>query len=354
MSVSATIGTTRISLSGLRIFVKGGPELRTTISLWLAIGLSLAVTVRSGVAETASDILNGVVGLRTEIPASARTARMLGTERDGSGIVIDSDGLVLTIGYLILEAMAAQVIDVDGRIVPADILAYDYDTGFGLLRAQQPLTAKPLRFGRSQDIEAGMPVLAVAHGGSEAVVATYVTSRDEFVGYWEYLLDSAIFTAPPHTHYAGAALIGDDGRLLGVGSLYVNDPGPNDERRPGNMFVPIALLRPILADLLVNGRSSAPPRPWLGMFSRQIGQHVVVSRVLPEGPAAEAGIDVGDLVVGVGKDKVTDLADMFRKVWALGDAGVSVPLVILRDGGLQPVTVKSGDRYDYLRMNPTY
>ena len=318
----------------------------------------LTGAVAPATADTApfdlDDTVKAVVKVSAEVPADARTAAFLGTEREGNGIVIDDNGLVLTIGYLILEAMSANVANAAGQMVPAEIVAYDYDTGFGLLRALDPLEIEPLRLGNAGDLKERDPVLVVGNGGQEATIGAFVVSRREFAGYWEYLLESAIFTSPPHPNWGGAALIGPNGRLLGVGSLLVRDAMPPPDLIPGNMFVPIDLLKPILGELLELGRSGGKPRPWLGMFSAESLGRVVVTSVARDGPADSAGIESGDVVVSVSGESIDDMGRLYRKIWSLGDAGVDVPITVLRGSQALDIVVRSGDRYDYLKLRQTY
>lgn len=314
--------------------------------------LALALALAPSAVEASP--LDAVVGVHAEIPADARTAEVLGTEREGAGIVIGDDGLVLTIGYLIMESVSAQIELPGGRKVPAEVVAYDYDSGFGLLRALSAIDIEPVEFGDSDPLEEQDKVIVAGFGGLEAALPAYVVSRRDFAGYWEYLLPKAIFTSPPHPGFGGAALIGSDGRLLGVGSLIVRDAAREPETLPGNMFVPIDALKPIYDQLLAQGRSPEPARPWLGLYSEEVRGRIFVQRVAPEGPAAAAGLRANDVIVAVDGDSVSTLADFYRKVWALGEAGVEVPLRVLSEAGLREISVSSGDRYDYLRLNPTY
>ena len=328
--------------------------IRVLLVLLLLCFAGLASPARAAAAGEA-DIeraLQAVVRLRAEAPADARSARTLGTEREGSGVVIDSDGLIVTIGYLVLEAMAVTVVDSAGRLFAADVVAYDYETGFGLVRAIG-LKAEPVRLGDSAAAAERTAVLIAAHGGPAQALAGVVASRREFAGYWEYLLDEAIFTAPPHPNWGGAALLGADARLLGVGSLMVRDAGPGGATLPGNMFVPINLLKPILGDLLA-GERSGPPRPWLGMYTAEALGRVVVAAVTPEGPAARAGLREGDLLVAVGGRAVSGQADLYRKVWAAGPAGVEVAMRVLREGAPVELKVRSIDRAEFMRPGRTY
>jgi S1-C subfamily serine protease len=328
---------------------RGMVRFRTARPILTILLLALAVLPGPLVAGP----LEAVVGVRATVPADARTAGVLGTEREGSGVVIGTDGLVLTIGYLILEAENAEILLPGERTVPAEIVAYDYDTGFGLLRPLAALDIAPLPLGKSADLDEHSEVLVASFGTVGSTSAAYVVSRRAFAGYWEYLLPDAIFTAPPHHAYGGASLIGPDGRLLGIGSLLVSD-AVADSRMPGNMFVPIDALRPILADLLERGRSSKSPRPWLGVYAEELRGHVFVNRVAPYGPAAAAGVRTEDIILAVKGKPVTSLADFYREVWALGKAGVEVPLTVLRGAGLADIAVTSADRYDYLKLKRSY
>jgi S1-C subfamily serine protease len=292
--------------------------------------------------------------LNATVPPDARTAESLGTERTGSGVVIDDDGLVLTIGYLVLEADSVVLTDIDGTSVPANIVAYDHDTGFGLVRALRPLSAKPIRLGNSGTLRPPDRALVLSHGGLDSAQGVVVIERRTFAGYWEYLLEDAIFTTPPHFEYGGAALIGADGTLLGIGSLLVGNVSGGPESLPGNMFVPIDALKPIFADLLSRGRSAANPRPWLGVYTEDDRNHVFVIRLADGGPAERAGVEVDDIIVRVGDTPVASMADFYRAVWSLGDAGVEVPLTILRGGELMEIAVPSRDRYGYLRLGSSY
>ena len=300
-----------------------------------------------------NEVFQGVTRLSAQVPPDARSARTLGTEREGNGVVIDDSGLVLTIGYLILEAMAVTVHDKDGKPVGADPIAYDYDTGFGLVRASRPLGVKPIPMGDSARVAVKDPVLVVGHGGMSGSLPALVVSKRVFAGYWEYLLDEAIFTAPPHANWGGTALVDRQGKLIGIGSLTVGDAA-GERGMPGNMFVPINLLKPILADLLSEGRATGPRPAWLGMYSSEALGRVVIAQVTPGGPAEKAGIKAGDIVVGVAGKEVDDLPGFYRRIRGLGEAGVTVPLQVLRGTEVLTVPVQSVDRYKFLRLGRTY
>jgi len=326
---------------------------------FVAAGLAGAGTLVATAAAaplTAADvdkILDAVVGIATEVPADARSAESLGRERIGTGVAIDGNGLVLTIGYLLLEASAASVFGPDGRAVPANVVAYDHETGFGLLRTVLPLEVSPIALGRSGDLKTGDTVLALGRTGSSPLVPQKVVDRRAFAGYWEYLIDDAIFTAPPIPGFGGAALIGADGKLLGIGSLFVGDAGPGSLPVPGNMFVPIDLLKPILADLLADGRRTGPAQPWLGLYTGEAAGRVFVQRVVAGGPAEAAGVKPGDIIMGVGGQSVAGLIDFMRKVRAQGGAGIDVPVDVLSadaaDAKIARRVIHSRDRLDWMK-----
>ncbi len=318
-----------------------------------AILLSLLLSPQ-GTAAAQANPLDSVVGVEARVPADARTANALGTRREGSGVVIDDKGLVLTIGYLILEAESTEIVLPGDRRIPAEVVAYDYDSGFGLLRALGRLDLDPVDLGDSSALTAHSQILVASFGYAQNLTPALVASRRDFAGYWEYLLPNAIFTTPPHRGFGGAALFGPDGRLLGIGSLFVGDAAAKDQPLAGNMFVPIDALKPIMADLLSHGRRSGPGHPWLGVFTQELRGRLFVDRVSPQGPAAAAGLAVGDIIVSVGDAPVAGMADFYRKIWALGEPGVTVPLTVLKADGLSQVEIKSGDRYDYLKLKPSY
>jgi len=280
------------------------------------------------------------------IPEDAFTATTLGTLREGSGVVIRDSGLVLTIGYLITEANEVWLTSHDGRVVAAHALAYDQETGFGLLQALGQLDLPALEFGDSAKADLGDAVV-VADGSGQFVRATIV-AKQEFAGYWEYLLDEAIFTAPAHPSWGGAALVGSDGKLIGIGSLrlqMIQDGKVTDI----NMIVPIGLLPPILDGLLARGQANRPPRPWLGVFSAENDGEVVVMGVAEGGPADRAGLRRGDIISDVRDGEVEGLADFYRKVWSSGPAGADLPMRVVRDGRDTWLRVTSADRNSFLR-----
>ena len=300
-------------------------------------------------APSLEELLSAVVQIKTYISPEGRTVQGLGKERSGSGIVIDQNGLVLTIGYLMVEAYAAEVVS-GNRTVPAQVVGYDHETGFGLLRTTEPLKVRPLQFGKSAELGDKDPVLIASFGGADMAAPAFVVAKREFAGNWEYLLDEAIFTAPPHPAWSGAALISREGRLVGVGSLIVGDATGTTQHFPGNMFVPIDRLPPILGDLISDGRVSGPAKPWLGITADEARGRLFVTRVTPGGPGEKAGIRPGDVIVGVKGDTPKTLADFYRKVWAVGPAGTDIPLDILQGSETRRIAIKSINRLDHLKL----
>lgn len=290
-------------------------------------------------------ILRSVVALRSVIPDEAFTADTLGTIREGSGVVIGREGLVLTIGYLITEAEEVWLTTGEGIVVPAHPLAYDQETGFGLVQAMGPLDLPAMEFGDSAAAALGDSVLFA--DGAGRFVKAVIVAKQEFAGYWEYLLDEAIFIAPAHPSWGGAAMVDAEGRLLGIGSLRLQMM-QDGEAADINMVVPIDLLPPILEDLTTRGQVNKPPRPWLGVFSAESDGEVVVMSVAQGGPAAQAGLRPGDIISDVRDGEVDGLADFYRKLWNVGQAGADVPMRIVRDGRESWVRIKSADRNSFL------
>lgn len=291
--------------------------------------------------------LSSVVALHSIVPPDAFTADTLGVERAGNGVLID-DGLVLTIGYLITEAETVWVHLGDGRVVQGHALGVDQETGFGLVQALGKIDLPLLEIGASKSAEVGERIVVGGAGGRTRSLAGRIAAKQEFAGYWEYLLEEAIFTYPAHPNWGGTALISSAGKLIGIGSLQLERArkGKNEHL---NMVVPIDLLPPVLDDLCKFGRVNRPVRPWLGVYSTEIEDKIVVVGIAPKGPAARAEIKTGDVIVAVKGERVSTLADFYRKIWALGGAGVEVPLTLYREGVTFDVRVNSSDRAKLLK-----
>ncbi|HEY6255236.1 MAG TPA: S1C family serine protease [Xanthobacteraceae bacterium] len=324
-----------------------------SVALVALFALTAAPTAHAQ-SPALTELLSGVVHMKTFINPDGRTTQNLGREREGSAVVIDSNGLILTIGYLMVEAHAAEVTTNDGHDVPANVVGYDNQTGFGLLQATAPLKVQPLAFGKSADLKERDAVVVAPFGGADNAAPAVVVAKREFAGSWEYLLDQAIFTAPPHPAWSGAALLNHEGKLVGIGSLIVADASGKGDRMPGNMFVPTDLLPSILADLMVNGRISGAVRPWLGVSTDEMHGHLMVSSVTPEGPAERAGLKRGDLILGVNGEPVSHLPDFYRKLYAQGGAGTVIPLDVFKDNEKQRIEIKSINRLDHLRLKSSF
>jgi len=291
--------------------------------------------------------LSSIVSVRSRIPEDAFTASILGTERAGHGVQIDDAGLLVTIGYVIAEAEEIWLVGANGQAVTGDVVGYDYETGFGLVQALGRLDLPMLELGDSDLLTPGDHVVVAGSGGLNQALDASVVDKREFAGYWEYVLDEAIFTAPPHPNWGGAALITADGRLGGIGSLYVENVAPEVES--GNMVVPINILKPIMQEMLDYGMTLKPARPWLGFFITEMPETLVVAGVLDGGPAEQADVRTGDVVIGVAGKRIRDLAEFFRRIWNFGEAGSEIPLTLYRDGAAFDVRVHSIDRRDQFK-----
>ena len=290
-----------------------------------------------------------VTGLKAYVPPDAFTAGTLNTEREGSGVVIRESGLIATIGYLILEAETIWITTATGRAVPGHALAVDQESGFGLVQALGRLDLPALELGDADAVRVGDHAIFAAAGGSHRAMETHLVGRQEFAGWWEYVLDDALFTAPAHPAWNGSGLIGRDGRLLGVGSLVLQQGDGKGRRHDMNMVVPASLLAPILDDLLTFGRVNRPARPWLGMYATEADDEIVVSGLADNGPAEEAGVQPGDRILAVDGEDVSDLASLWRRVWACGSAGAEVRMRLMRDSRVANVVIRSADRAKFLK-----
>lgn len=299
------------------------------------------------------EALDSVVALEAEIPEDAFTAGMLGTERAGSGVLIKDTGVIVTIGYLITEACDVTLMTGKGQIVAGHVLGIDQASGLGLVQALDPLDIPAIPLGDSRHATSGDKVIVAGASGRRRALAARIAARQEFAGYWEYLIEEAIFTAPAHPNWGGTALIGGDGALLGVGSLQLQHQSRGGQVQPLNMMVPTELLTPIY-DTLVTGRSPRAPRPWLGLFAQEHDNAVVILDVTQGGPAKRAGLKRGDLVRKAGEMETSNLADFYRSVWASGPAGCDVTLTIERDGDTFDLRITSGDRQSFLKRPTTH
>jgi len=292
--------------------------------------------------------LAGIVSVKALAPEDAFTAKSLGTERLGHGIVIRQSGLVLTVGYLIIEAQEVWLRTIDGRVIAGHALAYDQETGFGLVQAMSSLDLPVLPFGSSREVAPGDSLIIAGSGGREATLQAHCVARQPFAGYWEYWISDAIMSAPAHPFWGGAAAIDEHGRLAGVASLQV-EAGDGKQSQSLNMVIPIDLLPPVLDDLVKYGRPNKPPRPWLGIYATEIGDRIVIAGVADDGPAEQAGVEVGDILLAVAGEKPGSLGEVWRRVWAEGPAGVEIPLMVERQDRILEIRVKSADRLLFTR-----
>jgi S1-C subfamily serine protease len=328
---------------------------RSQIALFATLlGVLSLPPIKAADWDSVDELLTAVVGIHATVPEQARTAGSLGTERVGSGVLIDSDGLIVTIGYLILEAEQVEIMIPSGELVPTNLLAYDYETGFGLLRATADVNIRPMELGSSTGLTPGEKMLIASYGGSQTVRPAIFTGEREFAGYWEYLLEDALFTIPPYPRFGGAALITPSGKLIGIGSLAVGDAFIGEQIVPGNMFLPIDRLKSVLGDLLTNGRSSGPSKPWLGIYTEEVEGGLLVQRVVDDGPAMAVGIEPGDIIAAAGGNPVVSMADFYRKVWAQGESGDMISVTIIKGSDVSELAIRSGDRYQWLHLQHTH
>jgi len=327
-----------------------------SLRIVLAVGLIAGIVyppepAAAQAGPSIEDVFKAIVRIDTTIPDGARTRDILGATRTGHGAVIDANGLIVTIGYVILEADTVTVTSHDGKQTPATVLAYDHDTGFGLVRAARSIPVKPLPIGKSDGVKQKAAAVIAGYGGSEAALPVRVVARREFTGYWEYLLEKAIFTAPPYANFGGAALIDSTGALVGIGSLLVPNTTGDEEFLPGNMFVPIDRLKPLIEKAATLSQPTRSAKPWIGLYTEEARGRLFVQRVAQDGPAQQAGLTKGDIVIKIGDSAVTTQADFYRKLWALGGPGATVPVTVLTTRSeIKRVEIASTERYRWYRF----
>ncbi len=288
--------------------------------------------------------VSSVVSIHAIVPADALTASVLGTERAGHGVVINDDGLIVTIGYVITEAEQVWITVAENKVIPGYVVGYDYESGFGLVKATQALHCPVMSLGNSDGLKVGDQAIIVGYGGCDNSVLGSVIAKHEFAGYWEYVLDEALFTAPAHESWGGAAVIDGEGDLCGIGSLLVQRVDETGQLSGANMSVPINLLKPIFDDLCSYGKRTEAARPWMGFLVQDVGDQLIVSGVYEDCPADVAGLAPGDEITHINGVQPGNLADLFRQIWHVGEAGVAVPVTVNRDNERQEIVVNSVDR----------
>jgi S1-C subfamily serine protease len=296
-------------------------------------------------------IAKAMVSIKTLVPDDAMSAGLLGTERTGHGTRIREDGLIATIGYIVHEAETVWIGSSTGEMVPGFVVGYDFESGFGLVKPSMQLPGPVAPIGSAHALAVGNPVTVAGAGRKDPAIEAKVVAKQEFAGRWEYLLDEAIFTAPAFDNWSGAALINQYGQLCGLGSLVIQGFETAEGLETVNMFVPIDLLLPIIDDICQYGRRQTPPKPWLGMLVHEDpDEHLTIVGIYRDCPADRAGLKPGDIILSVNEQPVESLANMFREVWRIGQAGVDVPLGVLRDAERIDKIIKSDDRASFQRI----
>ena len=316
------------------------------------VSISLSEQKKITSEEDVRRIYQSVVKIDSIVPADARTANSLGTIRGGNGIVID-DKHILTIGYIVVEAETITITLPNGGVVPAELAGYDHTTGFGILKTILPSKLTPLQIGNSDKLNKEDLLYVLPYLTEGAPSAVKMVSRRSFTGWWEYFLDKPIYTHPMNTSFAGSALINEFGELLGIGSLYVSDAAAEGVPMPGNLFVPINDLKPILNDLIVNGKRTADVKPYMGLTSNDDTGKVMVTRVNDDGPAAKAGFKENDIILKVNKINIQDTEKFYKTVWSQGGPGTLLDFEIERNNQIISLKLTTMDRNDFF-VKPKY
>lgn len=291
---------------------------------------------------TIENALTGLLTVKSQVPEEAMTASVLGCEREGHGIRVSENGLVLTIGYVISEASSIWLIDSDKQAVEGHVVGYDQASGFGLVQALGRLSGSVLELGDSDEVVVGRQMVLAGAGGATSAVDVSIVEVREFAGYWEYLIAGAIFSEPAHPEWGGTALLDSEGRVYGVGSLILQAEDDTEPAR--NMIIPINKFNAVRDDLITSGRSSVPPRPWLGWYVQDSAQGPTVIGLVSNGPSNTAGIKPGDRVVAINGRRISSLSSLYKEIWTAGEAGITVDVAISRDADIRIVAVESIDR----------
>jgi S1-C subfamily serine protease len=322
----------------LKLFILAGLQ-----ALLFPFALAQQTPVTTLSTQMVERMMQSVVAVQARTDDDASTVRTLGQRRQGSGVVIGPD-LVLTIGYLLIEAQSVDLIDRQGRRVPGQVRAVDTISGFGLIRSLVPLRLEPIVMGNSDAIKAPAKVLTLGQGEME-LTELQVATRRPFAGNWEYFLEAPLITMPAVNNWSGAGLFAENGELIGLGSLLVPDVYGDTQSGLGNLYIPVNELKPQLADLLRLGKRPGPAQSWLGISSQSLrGGGLKVQRVTPEGPAEQAGIQAGDILVAFDGRAIDNLADFYQRLWSLGPAGSALELTVQRQGQQKKIQVVTGDR----------
>jgi S1-C subfamily serine protease len=286
-----------------------------------------------------------VVNIQTTVARDHRSVPILGTERMGSGVVVDPAGLILTVNYVVMGGQTVQVSFLRGRRVRAEIVAQDFEIGLALLRIKrQGLTAATLRV--EGELERGEPVVAVASTGAQErrVAGGLVTYLGEFEAHWEYLLERGIVSNAANPGFGGGGLFTLTARLAGIVSLNLNELIRN------SLSIPVEHYREHERELLRYGRVvSRPRRAWLGVFAHVVEEGIVVAAVVPEGPGDRGGLREGDLIVSLNAEKLESRRDLYVSLWRHGP-GEPLTFEVMRDSSLRRVLVTSGDRAEFFRQ----
>jgi len=295
--------------------------------------------------EKIEQFYESIVSVRSIVPSEARTAASLGVEREGNGVAIDEKH-ILTIGYIVIESESIEIGLPDGRRLPAKLVGYDHTTGFGIIKSIVPLKMPSLKLGDSDNIDSEQDLLILPSPNRGAGSIVRSVSRRPFTGWWEYFVENPIYTTPSNGLWAGAPILNNNGEILGIGSLFVSESVPGIFS-PGNMSVPINLLKPILEDLISSGRRKSKIQPYLGISSDDSNNQIIVTRISDGGPAFQAGIRPQDIIVTINGSQVSDLKSFYQKLWKSGEAGITIELSVLRRGTIMNFSVKTVDRLDY-------
>jgi S1-C subfamily serine protease len=294
--------------------------------------------------EFVKQLLPSVVNIHATVPKQHPSTRILGDERMGSGLVVDSTGLVLTVSYVVMGASVIDVAPLKGRRTRAEVVAQDFEVGLALLRVKrQGLPAATLA---TQAPERGDAVVAVASSGVHEVRVSggIVTYLGEFEGYWEYLLDRGIVSSAANPGFGGGGLFSMRGHAVGVVYLNLNEVARS------SLAIPVDFYREHSAELLRYGRVvSRPRRAWLGVFAHALDDGVVISGIVPGGPGEKGGLREGDLIMSLNAQEVPTLREFYTSLWR-HEPGERITFEVMRDNAVRRLEITGGDRAEFFKQ----
>jgi S1-C subfamily serine protease len=283
-------------------------------------------------------VVPATVAVAVEVPETHPSAAILGTERLGTGVVVDRAGLLLTVNYVVIGASSVEVTLLDETRVDGRVVAHDFASGLAVIEISAHGLAA-LDLCPSSALGVGQDIFIVAAAGENKRRANsgMITSIAPFDAYWDYSLDRAITTTAMNPGLGGAPLLDSHGRVAGIASLDLNEIGRF------TLAIPVDDFLTHRNELLQHGRRvSRPARAWVGLYCYTFRDHVVIAGVLPGTPAEQAGLAAGDVVLTVDGQTIANRHELYSALW-LHRPGDVLEFRVFRNNAVKRLAVPSGD-----------